>query len=443
MKNTKTIQELLAENRALRDKISKLEGQREEFRFTEQTYRQILNAINDMVLVKGPGSRIVWANKAFRDYYGMTNTELQDIIDAPFNDPDYTEQYLKDDEFVFKTGKVLNIPCEPVTRHNGIIRNFHTVKSPIRDREGKVFRLVAVCRDITEERKDKALIREAGQRWHAIFDQAPTGIAILDSVSGQFQHINKRYCDIVKYSTEEMLTLSFKDITHPSDLQSDLKNMQKLLAGEVPSFRMEKRYIRKDGVVIWVHLTCVPLWLDQNDPRQHIAIVDDITERKRNEAMLKYQQAQLKVWAALAAKAEERERQRIARGLHDEIGQILATLKLRLRKSREEREVLISASQTRDINNLLDQAIRATRSLIFDLGSPILYNLGLLAALQSLVEESGKRHPDIQFTVEVCKEPPNIEKDSTIIIYRAVRELLINTEKHAKPQTVSIKLKKR
>ncbi|MDT7042211.1 PAS domain S-box protein [Candidatus Nitronereus thalassa] len=442
MKNFKTTQELLTENLALRKQITRLEYLREEFQFTELTYRQILDAINDMVLVKGPGSKIMWANKAFRDYYGMTNSELQNMIDAPFNDPDYTEQYLKDDEFVFTTGKVLNIPCEPVTNCNGNIRYFHTVKSPILDPNGKVARLVAVCRDITKERHTKALIREGERRWQAIFDQAPTGIAILDSLSGQFQHINKRYCDIVGFPLEEMLALSFKDITYPDDLPPDLENMQKLLSGKIRTFQMEKRYIRKDGALIWVNLTCVPLWLDENDPRQHIAIVEDITERKKYEAMLIDQQGKLKRWAVLASKAQERERQRIALGLHDEIGQILATLKLRLRNSREQKDVLITVGQIKDINHLLDEAIRATRSLTFELGSPILYNLGLLAALQSLVEKTSERHPDIQFIVEICQEPPNLEMEIATIIYRAIQELLRNIEKHAHPQTVTLRVTK-
>jgi PAS domain S-box-containing protein len=137
-------------------------------------------------------------------------------------------------------------------------------------------------RDISEQKRAEAIIRKSEQRFRAIYDQAPTGMAILDSISGQFQHINKRYCDIVGYSQEEMLSRSFKDITYPDDLQPDLDNMQKLLSGEITTFKMEKRYNRKDGKIIWVSLTCVPLWLEDTDPRSHIAIVEDITERKHS-----------------------------------------------------------------------------------------------------------------------------------------------------------------
>lgn len=131
-------------------------------------YQQILDGIVDMVLVKGPKSRIVWANKAFRDYYNMTNEQLQELIDAPFNEPDYTQQYISDDEHVFITGETLDIPQEPVTRFDGEVRMFHTVKSALRDAEGKIILTVGVSRDITSQKQTEAererLLAEAERR---------------------------------------------------------------------------------------------------------------------------------------------------------------------------------------------------------------------------------------------------------------------------------------
>jgi two-component system, cell cycle sensor histidine kinase and response regulator CckA len=121
----------------------------------KEVYLQILDALADMVLVKGSNSRIAWANKAFRDYYGMSNAQLHDIVDAHFNEVDNTAQYVRDDLHVFTTGQVLNIPEEPVTRHDGLEQIFHTVKSPIRDAEGQVRMTVGVSRNITEQKRIK------------------------------------------------------------------------------------------------------------------------------------------------------------------------------------------------------------------------------------------------------------------------------------------------
>ncbi len=113
-------------------------------------HRQILDTIIDLVLVKGPESRIVWANRSFQSFYGMSNEQLRDMLDAPATPPDYTQQYIKDDLYVFTTGRVLDIPREPVRRHDGKILYFHTVKSPLFDEQGRVVMTVGVSRDITE-----------------------------------------------------------------------------------------------------------------------------------------------------------------------------------------------------------------------------------------------------------------------------------------------------
>ena len=253
---------------------------------TEQMYRQVLDSIPDMVLVKDRNFRIVWANKAFRSYYNMTNEELKGILDSSFNDPKFTKQYNEADSYVFKAGKVLDIPEEPVTRHDGQIALFHTIKAPLFDESREVVKSVGVSRDITERKLTEEIIRKGERKFRAIYEQAPTGIAVLDSLSGQFTQLNQKYCEITGYSQEEMLKQSFQNITHPDDLQADLDYMQQLLAGRISTFQMEKRYIRKDGQIIWVNLTCVPLWLEPTDHRQHIAMVQDITHRKQGEKAL-------------------------------------------------------------------------------------------------------------------------------------------------------------
>lgn len=164
----------------------------------ETAFRQILNAMPDMILVKGAESKIIWANRAFREYYGMSNEELAGIVDAKFNKPDHTAQYVKDDARVFLTGQSLEIPQEPVTRHDGVVHFFHTVKSPIFDDAGKVIMTVGISRDITEKLKTRqALDLERGRAVHSskmvtlgemaagVAHEINTPLAIIHGVSGQ------------------------------------------------------------------------------------------------------------------------------------------------------------------------------------------------------------------------------------------------------------------
>ena len=104
-----------------------------------------LDAMRDFVIIKGPKSRLVWANKSFRDYYGMSQEDLEGIIDGPQSDPDDTLQYVRDDALVFSSGSHVEVSSEVVTDHSGESRLFQTIKSPILD-EGRVAYSVGVSR---------------------------------------------------------------------------------------------------------------------------------------------------------------------------------------------------------------------------------------------------------------------------------------------------------
>ncbi|MBL0220168.1 MAG: PAS domain-containing protein [Myxococcales bacterium] len=125
------------------------------------TYKQILDAISDMILVKGPKSKLLWANQAFLTAYGMSNADLQGIIDAPFVEPDLSQQYAKDDQQVFSTGKTVDITEEPMMWADGKARLVHTVKSPLFGKDGTVEMAVAVLRDITDRKRLEVELRQA------------------------------------------------------------------------------------------------------------------------------------------------------------------------------------------------------------------------------------------------------------------------------------------
>jgi rsbT co-antagonist protein RsbR len=147
---------VIASRRLMQELEQRVEAGTQALRASERRYRQILDAIPDFVLVKGEKSRIVWANKSFREYYGMSEDDLTGLVDAPFNEPDYTQQYIQDDAFVFNQAQVLNIPEEPVTRHDGTVRMFNTIKSPIFNENNEVVMTLGVSRDITERKEIEA-----------------------------------------------------------------------------------------------------------------------------------------------------------------------------------------------------------------------------------------------------------------------------------------------
>ena len=134
---------------------------------------------------------------------------------------------------------------------------------------------------------EEETLQVSAGRFRAIFEQAAVGVAQIETKTGQFVIINKRYCDIVGHTKEEMIKTTFMEITHPDDLQADLDNMQKMIDGKIRTFTMEKRYHRKDGSVVWVSLTVSPMWRTGEKADYHIAVVEDITARKQAEEKLR------------------------------------------------------------------------------------------------------------------------------------------------------------
>lgn len=143
----------------------------------------------------------------------------------------------------------------------------------------------AKLQKLIERQTQKISKRET--EFKAIFNQAPVGIAKLNTDTGDFITVNKEYLRIVGYSEEELLATNFQSITHPDDLEEDLKNMAQLKKGLASEFCLEKRYIHKSGEVVWVNLIVSILGKMGKHIENHIAIVEDITDKKRAEEELK------------------------------------------------------------------------------------------------------------------------------------------------------------
>jgi PAS domain S-box-containing protein len=137
------------------------------------------------------------------------------------------------------------------------------------------------------DRIDRArALRESEARFRQIFELAPVGVLWLDAKNGRYLRVNQRCCEILGYSAEELATLSWTQLTHPDDVEVDVVNVAQLVAGRISEFRREKRYVRKDGSVLWgaVHVRRV----GSRIPAQfHLAILQDVTPRKEAELALR------------------------------------------------------------------------------------------------------------------------------------------------------------
>lgn len=159
---------------------------------------------------------------------------------------------------------------------------------PFLNAEGKPYQYVAIRSDITERKQAEEALRQREQQVRGTFNSAAVGIAHVD-IDGKWLMVNQKLCDIVGYTQQELLEGTFQDITHPDDLDADLEYVRQMLANEIQTYSMEKRYIRKDTSLVWVNLTVSLICKPSGEPKYFIAVVEDITERKQAEEALRQQ----------------------------------------------------------------------------------------------------------------------------------------------------------
>ena len=179
----------------------------------------------------------------------------------------------------FKTGAILDVQM-----------NIFLVRHP---QTGEPLCLATVMRDISDRKRSERELRESEERFRKIFAEGPLGMAVVE-LDYRFSKVNARLCQMVGYPEEELMTLTFPDITHPEDIDADTKLAQQLFAGEIPYYTLEKRYIKKDGEILWIWLTACMIRDEAGQPLYSLAIIEDISDRKQYEAALEKERQQLR-----------------------------------------------------------------------------------------------------------------------------------------------------
>ncbi|MGD0283469.1 MAG: PAS domain S-box protein [Dissulfurispiraceae bacterium] len=254
----------------------------EALRESEKRYHTLFEQSPDGILLIDTAGKIIEFNETAHRQLGYSRGEFAELR---LSDIDPVES---PEEIQASIGKVLEAgQAEFVVKHrtkDGEVRDVNVITQGI-VLAGKPV-MYAIWHDITDRKRAEDALREIEHSFQVLFEQAAVGVAQIRSETGQFLRINQKYCDILGYSREEMERLDFQTITHPDDLARDLANIEMLKTGKIREFTVEKRYFRKDGSIVWVNLTVSPMWQPGERPGVHIAVAQDITDRKRAEEEL-------------------------------------------------------------------------------------------------------------------------------------------------------------
>ena len=153
--------------------------------------------------------------------------------------------------------------------------------------QGQVEWVVGTNLDITERKEAEQALRTSEARFKSMFNEAPMGIAVVDSLNARFYSVNPMFAKIAGRTVEELEQIDWMHITHPDDIQEDLDKMAAMNAGKTPGFQMEKRYRRPDGSYVWINMTIAPMYVEDKSHPRHLLMIDEITERKAMQEGLK------------------------------------------------------------------------------------------------------------------------------------------------------------
>jgi PAS domain S-box-containing protein len=292
----------------------------------------------------------------------------------------------------------------------------------------------AAARDITEREQARKALEASESRHRALMEEAAEGI-LLANEKGKILEVNPSFCEMFGFRVDEVLGTRVDEYIAEEDLSTRPLPFDEVLAGRTVNMEREAR--RKDGTLFDLESTAKML----QDGRI-LFICHDVTNRKQAQEKLRMYQARLKSMATELSLVEERQRHQLAVDLHDRIGQTLAVSKLKLELLKQEVTDARFAEALAEVHSLVSRTLEESRTLLFDLCPPILYELGLEPALEYVLDEFRKDYPDIEAVFEDDGKPKPLEDNVRTILFRAARELLVNVAKHARTRRVKLAVRR-
>lgn len=425
--------ELTRANEALQLEIAERKWAETVLRKSEEKYRLVVENANEGIVVSQDGF-FKYANaKALR----ITGYSEAEFMSMPFIDifhPDerdiLMERYLRrirgDSLPSFYSCRILDKTGE--TR-------WLEINSILITWMGRPAILI-FFNNITERRITEERLRLLESAMQQTSDSIIITTARKEHFASKIVYVNDAFTRMTGYTPEDVIDRLSVMLQGP---KTDSTEWFRLEGNQIrgKTFHLETVMQRKDGTKFHLEWRISPIRNEQGKVTHFVSMQRDITKRKRDEEELLAYQEQLRSFASELSLTEERERRRIATDLHDHIGQILAITKIRLGALREGASSTQSCREIDDIRALVEQAIGYTKSLTFELSPPILYELGLPAAVEWLCEKLQKEH-GIAFECHDDGTGKKLAVDVTVLLFQALRELLINVVKHARADRVTV-----
>lgn len=313
---------------------------------------------------------------------------------------------------------------------------------PVFDAHGNLTHLLESRVDISPRKRAQEALYESEQKYRMLFHEANDAIFLIDGGSGYVVDANREAERLLALPIDQILVMHESELLTPQTIdQMHAESEARARAGNV----VDAQIVRRDGCVVPVCISSSEVTLHGRRVVQRV--FKDMTQYKQAEARLMEYQRELKSLASRLSLAQERERRRIAAQVHDSIGQTMAVCSMKLGALGESLASTAFAPDIAYIETLLKQTIEETRKLAYEISSPLLYEVGLEAAVEKLADQM-KERSGIQFSFvhdgsASDGSSTTLDNDTRATVFEAVRELLVNAAKHSKARHVEIDMRKK
>ena len=395
---------------------------------SERKYRELVENAHEGIWIIDETGRIKFANRRMREITGhdkLENRKIYDLLDQ--DNRKLLQEVMAQNRMNHVAQQELDITCK-----NRELASVIMSSVPLFE-DGDFVGAFAMFSDITA-------LRETEKRFRKIFEEAAIGMSLGD-LGGHLLDVNPAFLKMLGYEKNEVVHKDFKDFLHPEDALKTAKLFKELGMGARDSYSRENRYLHKDKRVVWGQVTVSLLRGVGGAPQFAIGMVADISDRKKAEEDIRTYQEQLQSLASELSLTEERERRRLGTDLHDHIGQALAISKIKLGVLQKTVTGDKEAKSLSEVRELLDQMIQDTRSLTFELSLPVLYELGFEAAVEWFARQVRSQH-GLQVDVQKDMLPIPMADEIKVLLFRSVRELMLNIVKHAQAHNARVTIRR-
>ena len=433
--------------RRVRERTGELERTNAALIESEERFRTFLGHAPNLAFIKTADGRYLYANRRFEEVFRLDQHSIVGKTDEELFPHEQADQYQSNDRLVLETERAIEFE-EVALYADGLHTNI-VVKFPVRDGLGHIYATGGIVTDITDRKNAEEELRRSEAFTASVIDNLPIMVFVKDAKDLRFARLNKAGERLLGYSERELLGKSDYDFFPKAEADFFTANDRKALATgrllDIPEEPIKTR----NGVIRLLHTKKIPITDHEGKPLYLLGISEDITDYKRAEEELRQSQEELRQHRAqlqdLTSKlitAQENERQRIARELHDDYSQRLAALVFDVVSLEQQPPLLpeLIGIALEPVREQLERLSDDLHNLAYKLHPSLLEHAGLQPAIEDQIREVTKR-TGLSVSLKVNHVPSSLSLDHSTCLFRVLQESLQNVVRHACATEAIVKLK--